>query len=535
QAFDARDPRIMAKKVAGEVAEVAMRNPRRTVPEDLARICRKALATRPDERYQSADEMAVDLRRWLDGRSELDRRQKEARKLVARGREAAAKYARLKREVREAEEAAEAEAARYKPYQPIGEKLSMLEARTRAETLKPQVALAFAETTDFFSAALTQEANHADAKAALADLWHQQLRDSEDSGEQQAAVHARSMAERYADGPIASDGTLTLASNPPGAEVLLYRYEEVRGVLSAVNERVLGVTPLDSVPLPMGSYLCLLRKEGFRDTRYPVHITRERRWEGEVRLRTDAGIGDGFVYVPNGPFIYGEREDSKTIVVPDFAMAEFPVTYREYGVFLDSLDEDEAKQRCPGSVNEGFTMERGEDGRYAPRANCVRGPARRRCLREYGAGFERDLPVQSVSWLDATAYCKWKTVTTGVAWRLPSEEEREKAGRGVDGRTFPWGELKDASLARCIDSRKEPPQADPVGAFPTATSVYEMGDAVGNCWEWTGSVWDGYRTSYVFRGGGWNNNMWFARCTFRYGDAPRNRFRAVGFRCAHDF
>ena len=34
--------------------------------------------------------------------------------------------------------------------------------------------------------------------------------------------------------------------------------------------------------------------------------------------------------------------------------------------------------------------------------------------------------------------------------------------RGVDGRRFPWGELEDASLARCLNSRKEAPQPEPV-------------------------------------------------------------------------
>ena len=50
----------------------------------------------------------------------------------------------------------------------------------------------------------------------------------------------------------------------------------------------------------MGSYLCILKKEGYRDARYPIHITRNREWADSVRLRTDSEIGDGFVFVPAG-------------------------------------------------------------------------------------------------------------------------------------------------------------------------------------------------------------------------------------------
>jgi len=155
-------------------------------------------------------------------------------------------------------------------------------------------------------------------------------------------------------------------------------------------------------------------------------------------------------------------------------------------------------------------------------------------------GFEGDaLPVEEVSWKDATAFCEKLSAATGRKCRLPTEAEWEYACRaGAAGRFSGSDKLDDLSW---FDDNSEE-KTHPVGTKkPNAWGLYDMH---GNVAEWCA---DYYAVPYslkettdptgpaqgsarVVRGGSWSSFERGCRCASRMNLNPAHQMKTVGFR-----
>ncbi|MBK9925751.1 MAG: SUMF1/EgtB/PvdO family nonheme iron enzyme [Anaerolineales bacterium] len=103
----------------------------------------------------------------------------------------------------------------------------------------------------------------------------------------------------------------------------------------------------------------------------------------------------------------------------------------------------------------------------------------------YNISEFKDYPVVHVTWGQAKTYCEW------AGERLPTEAEWERAARGDDLRTFPWGE--DKSDERFTNFNFMVKDTSRVGSYPLGASPFGVLDMAGNVAEWTN---DFYNSNY---------------------------------------
>ena len=230
------------------------------------------------------------------------------------------------------------------------------------------------------------------------------------------------------------------------------------------------------------------------------------------------------VDVPEGEFTMGGGNAAASDELPahevslsTYSIGKYPITNRQYQEFVETA------QHPPPAGWKGGRYPKGKD----------------------------DHPVTTVSWNEARAYCEWLSDSSGWRFDLPTEAQWEKAARGTDGRTYPWGNDWKANHSNTNESGIK--TTTPVGQFSLrGDSPFGCADMAGNVWEWCRDWYEGnaYGTrlqdasgnhikdpqgprtgeSRSVRGGSFFSSQSGARCAYRRWNLPDNHFNDVGFR-----
>jgi formylglycine-generating enzyme required for sulfatase activity len=281
----------------------------------------------------------------------------------------------------------------------------------------------------------------------------------------------------------------------------------------------------------------------------------------QTELSREPGLDD-MVLIPGGPFLFGVdqqqvpfgRFDSQSYTPLQLAFTgafyidKYPVTNAQYDEFVRIVESSEERtswehpDQSPGKSHRRNTW---DDPRFAP-----------------------DHPVTGINWYDAYAYARWQGKT------LPTEQEWEKACRGLDGRIFPWGDKWDPanlhsadavfgrSFEKVIDWRAELVRFG--REYPAVTtgsvcehelegaSPYGVVDMLGNAWEYTCTCFatgDDLQPRFkglppkdfmntpeaqvVIKGGAWSSIPELTSAAYRGQDLLTDRHCEIGFRCVH--
>jgi formylglycine-generating enzyme required for sulfatase activity/tRNA A-37 threonylcarbamoyl transferase component Bud32 len=232
-----------------------------------------------------------------------------------------------------------------------------------------------------------------------------------------------------------------------------------------------------------------------------------------------SGVKLEMVYIPGGSFMMGSppgeengnEKPQHLVNVPAFYMGKYPITQSQYLALMG---------KNPSHFQGG------------------------------------DLPVESVSWLDAQEFCDRLKAKTGKKYRLPSEAEWEYAARGGTTTPFHFGETITTDVANFdgnytygdAPEGKYLEKTNPVGSYKVANDL-GLYDLHGNVLEWCLDEWvDNYKGAptdgsprgdilsrdenklRLLRGGSWGISPGDCRSAFRDWGSAVHRDGDFGFR-----
>ncbi|HEV2829261.1 MAG TPA: SUMF1/EgtB/PvdO family nonheme iron enzyme, partial [Pyrinomonadaceae bacterium] len=500
-------------------------------PAELERIVSKALHKNPDERYQTAKDLLIDLRHLRD---ELEFQHRLERSVPPRSQDgetiSGGSYPagpetdehRTPATVIEVEKTTAEKSA-------TGITAALGKTATSRTGLLVLGALIIAGITGWFFW------NRANVKWARAQLPH-----VEQLAQEQKYYEAYSLAlaaQKYLpDDPTIArlmptiSQTISVKTDPAGAEVYLKRY--VPEASGDIPRTLAGTTPLTDLRIARGQYILYVEKSGYAKTERSIsgaiaHSGTLVVLPGSINIQEKLlpadKVPESMVFVPGGDYrlVAWARPTEARVPLNDYFIDKYEVSNREYKEFINAggylkkqyWQHPFAKDGKPLAWDEALKEFKDRTGLPGPRdwsnQNFPEGKA--------------DYPVANISWYEAAAYAAFR------GKQLPTIFQWEKAARDGNVSTMassmPWGlfypgETWEHRANFNINGTM------PVNSSEFGMSPYGSYNMAGNVSEWClNELSDGFATT----GGSWGLPSY----TFaEYGAYPGfYSSDKVGFRC----
>lgn len=301
---------------------------------------------------------------------------------------------------------------------------------------------------------------------------------------------------------------IDIESDPPGAKAYFKEY-----VSPDTSWTFLGITPIDSIRVPIGIFRWKLEKEGY-DTLFAAASS----WNlgGDPDLisggnffrkmdRTDS-LPEGMLRVPATETKFGKLND--------FLIGKFEVTNREYKQFVDAGGYTERKN-WNHKFRNGDKVISWEDGMKILIDQTGRPGPSTWTGSDYPPG-KGDFPVSGVSWYEAAAFAEWKgmILPTSTHWNV---------ARGGMTSMIQFPQLGGFGIFASFTNFRGY-GALAVGSLNGITA-YGSYDMPGNVREW---CWNETSSGRVIRGGSYEDNTYefeIERQAPSFDRSPRNGFR----------
>jgi formylglycine-generating enzyme required for sulfatase activity len=301
------------------------------------------------------------------------------------------------------------------------------------------------------------------------------------------------------------------------------------GIITSLPQNAFNETTQIITRLACGHYLAHVKTRGgefvypiYADGKSPVTIEIRKPRE-EVDLHRYALVTEGTTILGGDPLAWACLE-TRSVTLGPYLLSKMPVTCAEYRLFLNAMVDRQgiaaASQRVPRDDLTQSPLWPIRQGQFSIPETDIN-----------GMQWAPELPVVGIDCSDAGAYCAWLDGQHGPGHRLPTEDEWEKAARGIDRRAFPWGNRWNATYCHTRKATGGTAVRDPGMDFSLDQSMYGLRQMAGGVSEWTGS---GIKETHerVVKGGNWTGGTLECRSASRYGESMDRVRNNLGFRVA---